>query len=168
MPETELWPRYWEHRPAYDRGDLSAGAYWQSVLGARTAPAARLLGELVSIDVASWLHPNHETLAAAARAGESGWRLAILSNAPFEVAGAIDELEWLSAFSPRLFSCRMGHVKPHADAFAFSLDALGAPAGAVWFFDDREANVAAAASAGIHAAVFEGASQIDAVCSAAG
>lgn len=162
-PEAELFPRYWEHRPAYDRGEISASAYWQSVLGLPAAPPAQLLGKLVATDAKSWLQPNRATLAAAARAALRGWQLAILSNAPFEIAAAIDRLDWLSAFSPRLFSCHIGEIKPHPDAFASALKALGAPPSAVWFFDDRESNVAAASRAGICATTFEDAAQIDAI-----
>ncbi len=86
-------------------------------------------------------------MAAAERAGHRGLRLAILSNAPAEVADEIDEAPWLAAFSRRFFSCRLKAVKPEAAAYRAVLDALGAEPGEVVFFDDRPANVAGAAAA---------------------
>ena len=45
---------YWEHRPAYDRGDLDGGAYWAAVartLGADGPPER--LGDLLRADASS-------------------------------------------------------------------------------------------------------------------
>lgn len=160
-PAEEFWKGYWRNRPAYDRADLPAVEYWSAVLGSRPSPEQ--LRRLVEIDVASWLHPNPETLAAASRAAGRGLRLALLSNAPTEVAASIDTQDWLHDFSPRLFSCRLGAVKPEPAVYAAVLEALGAPAGEVIFVDDRPANVEAARRAGIRAAVFAGPGQIDAL-----
>ncbi|HTW99966.1 MAG TPA: hypothetical protein VMD59_14380, partial [Acidimicrobiales bacterium] len=35
-----FWERYWLHRPAYDRGDLTTPQYWEAVLGEVPGPAA--------------------------------------------------------------------------------------------------------------------------------
>ena len=156
-PVDRLWPAYWEHRAAYDRGDLSAADYWSLVLG--SPPAAPRLRELVELDLASWLHPDRASLEAAARAAERGLRLAILSNAPVEVADAIDRQGWLAGFDPRLFSCRLRTVKPERAIYERVVGLLDA----IVFLDDRPANVAAALAAGLRAEVFTGAAQIDAV-----
>jgi putative hydrolase of the HAD superfamily len=52
--EAEFWESYWERRPSYDRGDVSAAEYMTSVLGSKVANAR--LEELVALDVASWLN----------------------------------------------------------------------------------------------------------------
>jgi putative hydrolase of the HAD superfamily len=155
------WPRYWEFRPGYDRGDLAVGDYWTKVLGSPPGPAQ--LRRLIEVDTLGWLHPNQATLAAASRAAARGWRLAILSNAPAEVAGAIDAQEWLAGFSPRLFSWQLRGVKPEPMAYELALKALKAGADEVVFFDDRPINVEAATRAGIRAHLFQDPSQLDGI-----
>ncbi len=161
----DLWPRYWEHRIAYDRADLTTEEYWTAVLGRR--PDGRALSELAELDIAAWLHPDHAVLAAARRAANAGLRLAILSNAPLDHAAVYDRMEWLAPFRPRLFSGRLGTVKPDPAIFQAALAALGAEPAEVTFLDDRAANVEGARAMGIHAERFEGAEQIDRIAAAA-
>ncbi len=155
----DFWQAYWTDRLAYDRADLSAEEYWTRMLG--YAPRPDQLGHLIAADTAGWLHPNRAVIAAAERAGERGLRLAILSNAPAEVAAGIDSAPWLAAFCQRFFSCRLRAVKPEAVAYRAVLDALGAEPSEVVFFDDRPANVAGAARVGIDARLFKTAAQLD-------
>lgn len=157
----EFWATYWQHRPGYDRGDTAVIDYWSAVLGFR--PERQKLARLIEVDVAGWLHTNADTLAATSRAAERGLRLAILSNAPHEVADAIDAAAWASAFSPRLFSARLGTVKPEREVYVKTLLALDVDPSQVTFFDDRPSNVSAATQAGMLAHVFTEAAQIDAV-----
>ncbi len=155
----DFWQAYWADRPAYDRADLSVKEYWTRLLGYPPPPGQ--LDDLIAADTAGWLHPNRAAIAAAERAGERGFRLAILSNAPAEVAGEIDDAPWLGAFARRFFSCRLRAVKPEAAAYRAVLDALGAKPEEVVFFDDRPVNVAGAAEVGIDARLFDQASQLD-------
>lgn len=154
-----LWPDYWANRPAYDRGDLTREQYWAAVLGYH--PSSAQLESLLSADISSWLHPNESCLAAALRASDRGLRLAVLSNAPVEVASAIDSQGWLSAFSPRIYSCMIRATKPEPAAYAAAVDLLGVTPSDIFFLDDRPANVSAAAEFGFRAAVFSGPAQID-------
>jgi putative hydrolase of the HAD superfamily len=131
----EFWATYWQHRPGYDRGDTTVIDYWSAVLGFR--PDRRKLARLIELDVAGWLHTNANTLAATWRAAERGLRLAILSNAPHEVADAVDAASWASAFSSRLFSSRLRAVKPERGVYLATLRALDADPSQVTFFDDR-------------------------------
>jgi putative hydrolase of the HAD superfamily len=157
----EFWSIYWDHRSGYDRGDVTAADYWTAVLGRRPGPES--LERLVACDTAGWLHPNHDALAAAARARARGLRLALFSNAPHEVADAIDRQEWLAGFHPRLFSCRLGAIKPEPAAYQKALTALHAAPGDVIFLDDRLPNVEAARAAGIRAELFVDPAQFDSV-----
>ncbi len=157
--ESSFWSAYWEHRGAYDRADLTALQYWTRVL--QRAPDEKQFGELIERDVASWLHVNEVAVAAAGRAGQRGYRLALLSNAPIEIADAIDRLPALTAFEPRLFSCRLREVKPNPAIYLEILDRLQARPEEIVFFDDRQVNVDAALSAGIRAHHFSSASQFD-------
>ena len=148
---------YWKHRPPYDRGDVTAADFWATV-----APETRR-ERLMELDVRIWLHPHLPSVAAMRAAGERGWRLALFSNAPVEVADAIDALEWLEPVERRFYSCRIGWVKPEPDAYRRVLDGLKAEPANVVFFDDRPDNVAAARAAGMIAHVFTDAAQIEAV-----
>jgi putative hydrolase of the HAD superfamily len=158
---SEFWAAYWKYRPGYDRGHTQVVEYWSAVLGRR--PPRRKLDRLIGRDVAGWLHPNPDTLAATERAGQRGLRLAILSNAPHEVADAIDDAAWFAAFSPRLFSCRLGMNKPESGIYVAALKALDASPEEVSFLDDRPDNVLAARRTGMRAQLFTESSQIDAI-----
>ncbi|MBV9659956.1 MAG: HAD family phosphatase [Acidimicrobiales bacterium] len=154
---------YWLNRPAYDRADLSALEYWTAVVG--QPPAGSTLVQMIEIDTAIWLHPNRASVTAAVGAARRGFRLALFSNAPIDVAAGIDRLEWLGPFERRFYSCRLRSVKPEPEAYRKVLTALGAAPGDVTFFDDRPANVDAAAELGIRAVLFEGPEQLLAVSS---
>ena len=145
---------YWEHRVAYDRGELDAAAYWATVVGAD--PGHRL-ERLVAVDVAGWLIADEASVDGARTAAlVRGWRLALLSNAPREVALAVDAQPWLAAWEPRLFSWALGTVKPEPEIYAAALERLGAAPEEVVFVDDRPANVEAATRAGIRAVAYAG------------
>lgn len=150
---------YWQHRPGYDRGDLSVGEYWARVLGG--PPAEGQLGELVRWDVAIWLHPHQPSVDAARRALDRGWQLALFSNAPVEVAAGIDALDWLDPFERRFYSCELRTIKPEPAAYRQVIGGLEADPADIVFFDDRPPNVEAAAALGIRAHVFTDARQID-------
>jgi len=157
----DFWEAYWVDRVAYDRADLTAADYWARLLHEMPDPAQ--LERLTRADAAGWLHPNRQSLAGVEAAGQRGLALAILSNAPIEVARSIDAAPWLAAFSERFFSCDLGAVKPEPASYLAVLERLGAPAEDVIFFDDRPANVAGAAALGIDARQFEHPAQFDSV-----
>jgi putative hydrolase of the HAD superfamily len=148
---------YWHHRLAYDRGDLTATEYWQLVAPDGDLPRLR------HFDVAIWLHPHQTSVDAAVRAGERGWHLALLSNAPVEVADAIDGLDWMQFVSHRFYSCRIREVKPAPQSYQHVLFSLKTEPDQVVFLDDRAANVEAAAALGMRAEVYTDPAQIDAL-----
>lgn len=152
---------YWKHRPAYDRADTTVEEYWTLVLGRR--PEREELQELIRWDVAIWLHPHQPSVEAVRRAAGRGWRLALFSNAPVEVAAGIDALEWLEPFERRFYSCKLRRIKPEPAAYQHVIGALAAAPGDIVFFDDRQPNVEAAGALGIRAQVFTDATQIDEV-----
>jgi putative hydrolase of the HAD superfamily len=160
-PGADFWTSYWNHRRPYDRGDLTATTYWTAVLGARPTPTH--LEAIIAADAASWIHANPLALDAASRAAERGLRLAIFSNAPLEIARAIDSREWLSEFSPRIYSCNLRTVKPERAAYLAVLKELDAHPNDVVFLDDRLENVIAARKVGIRAEVFTDPVQFDSV-----
>jgi putative hydrolase of the HAD superfamily len=148
----DFWVPYWRHRPGYDSGRLDSAGYWTHVLGKElTGTQVRRLQQM---DTVMWSRPSQPSLEAASQAASHGTRLAILSNAPAELADAFDRLPWLAPFAPRLFSGRLGIVKPDPAIFLAALDALQARPGDVSFIDDRPENVVAARHAGLRATLF--------------
>ncbi|MGA5407457.1 HAD family hydrolase [Streptomyces lavendulocolor] len=159
-PAPPFWDAYWRLRPPYDRGELTGPAYWREVgaaLGTRFDPAQ--VGALIDADLASWDAVDEEMVALVGELAATGWRLALLSNIPPELAGHYEERHtaWLRHFDVRAFSCRTGHAKPDPAAYAWCLRALAAPPRDVLFVDDREENVAAARAAGLRGVLFTGA-----------
>ena len=150
-----FWPAYWEHRPPYDAAAVSSASYWRQVaadLG--TSWSDERCAELVRIDVAGWLRPNIGVLGELADARGRGLRLALLSNAPHDLAVALRDTAWMSLFETMVFSCDLGAVKPDPPCYAAALDTLGAEPGEVLFVDDRPVNVDGAAAVGIRAGLF--------------
>lgn len=147
---------YWKYRLAYDHAKLDAHGYWQRVgesVG-RTFSAADI-ARLTSLDNDSWLDLNPGTVSLVEDvAASEGNRLALLSNAPAEVARAVMALPVAALFERCLFSCFLRLVKPDPAIFLAVLDRLGASAADVIFLDDRPENVAGAAEVGIRGVVF--------------
>jgi putative hydrolase of the HAD superfamily len=150
---------YWAHRQAYDRADLTARDYWTKTIGTRPGPDR--LRDLIGADQNIWTFPNHASVEAATRAQSRGWKLALFSNAPVEVAAAIDAQPWLEPFQPRFFSCHLRAVKPEPRAYQAVLRALRAEPGEIVFFDDRPPNVEEAVRIGIDARLFQNPVQFD-------
>jgi len=151
----ELRSGYWPLRPTYDGGTLSARDYWDTIasqLGTSLSDAQ--VAELSRLDIASWSHLHPGTLRLIDDLEAAGVRLALLSNAPDDMARVIESLPVAQHFEHLLFSCDLGAAKPGEACFHRALDRLGAPAAEVTFVDDRADNVAAAARLGMCAVHF--------------
>jgi putative hydrolase of the HAD superfamily len=144
--------QYWRWRRAYDLAELDGREYWTRIgagLG-RDYPDP-VTAELVRLDVASWLHLTAGTVALVEELAGAGHRLALLSNAPAEVAAAVAGLPLARHFEKLLFSCQLSCAKPDPRCFCLALDRLGARPAEVIFVDDLQGNVAAAAELGMPA-----------------
>ncbi|GAB2837131.1 HAD-IA family hydrolase [Lentzea nigeriaca] len=141
----EFWDAYWAHRPAYDRGDVTAEEYW-----ARVGHPP-----LVELDVQSWSRVDDEMVALLGELHAAGRRIALLSNIPEDHARNFERThEWLDLFEVRGFSCRIGHAKPELEAFEWCREQLGG--GDILFVDDKLENVRAAERAGMRGHHFTG------------
>jgi putative hydrolase of the HAD superfamily len=151
----DLSAAYWAERDLYDAGVVDAEQYWTRIGGrvGRVFEPDRIR-KLVDMDVRSWLALNPATLTATASLAARGYRLAILSNAPRELAAALRDLPELASFHPKLFSAELKTTKPDQGAYRAVLAALEASADQVAFVDDRPVNVTAAELLGIHGVVF--------------
>lgn len=155
MSPEDFDAAYWRERLAYDRGDTDVSAYFQAVAGRPLEPA--LIEQLSAIDVEGWCRANEHVLGAIEEArGRRDYDLAVLSNAPVEIARALDREAWMARFTPRLFSCDLGEIKPDAACFKAALEALSAGPDEVVFVDDTIANVEGAAAVGIQALHYRG------------
>ncbi|MDH6628334.1 putative hydrolase of the HAD superfamily [Streptomyces sp. LBL] len=156
-----FWRAYWNERTPYDAGAISARNYWGRVssrVGVTwSTDQIRMLGRL---DIASWLSPDAEMLELLPQLSEKSLHLAILSNAPHELATAVEKLDWVAPFNPLIFSCRLGVTKPDRRCYESAIRLLDIAANEVLFIDDRQENVSGAAAIGMQSALFCGALQL--------
>jgi putative hydrolase of the HAD superfamily len=146
---------YWRWRRAYDLAELDASGYWRQVgrgLGRGFSEAK--ISELIRLDSASWLRLQAGTVALIEDLAAAGRPLALLSNAPGELAEAIGGLPVSAYFGHLLFSCQLKLAKPDPECYNRALARLGASAEDVIFIDDRAENVAAAAALGLRSVHF--------------
>jgi putative hydrolase of the HAD superfamily len=79
----------------------------------------------------------------------AGHRLALLSNAPADVAEAVSRLPVAAYFEHLIFSCFLKSAKPDPECFNSALAVMGAEPGEVTFVDDRADNIVGAAQVGL-------------------
>ena len=92
-PVPALMEVYWAWRRAYDLAELDAPGYWRQVgraLGRGYGEAE--IAELIRLDQATWLRLQAGTVALIEQLAAAGRPLALLSNAPDELADTITEL----------------------------------------------------------------------------
>jgi putative hydrolase of the HAD superfamily len=155
VPVPVFRDAYWAHRLDYDRGELDGTTYWQKVAaGAGRSFTAAQIAELIRLDIASWLHLRPGTVTLIEDLAAAGHRLALLSNAPAEVAVVVADLPVAAHFEYCAFSCFLGSVKPEPECYRAVLAMLGAAPGEVVFLDDRPDNVAGARALGIRGVHF--------------
>ena len=154
-PVAAFEAAYWRYRLDYDRAALDVTAYWQRVaedLGRSYSDAE--ISELSRLDTASWLTLQPGTVDLITGLAAAGQRLALLSNAPADVAGAVQDLPLASHFEHLVFSCALKSAKPDPECFLATLALLDAQPGDVVFLDDRPDNVAGAAALGLRSIQF--------------
>jgi putative hydrolase of the HAD superfamily len=150
--------RYWEHRPAYDRG-LDARGYWSRVMGTELSDDATVR-RLIELDMDSWSELNGDTLEILREVHSRGIELSLLSNAPHELADLLTGHPALERFEHLLFSARLGVMKPDPAVFAAALQTISRKPDQVLFIDDRPVNVEGARAAGLHALLFTSAAEL--------
>jgi putative hydrolase of the HAD superfamily len=155
-----LLDAYWEWRRAYDLAELDAPGYWRQVgrsLGRGYGEAE--IAELTRLDRAAWLRLQAGTVALIEDLAVAGLPLALLSNAPDELAEAISALPIAAHFGHLIFSCQLKSAKPDPECYGRALATMGARPDEVIFLDDRSENVAAAAALGLRSVHFTGPSE---------
>jgi putative hydrolase of the HAD superfamily len=156
-----FWQAYWDHREDYDAGRSDAGDYWATVLaecGEILTP--HTLDRLISLDVASWLHPNQETIELLDDLAMQGTNMALLSNCPRELAAALETLPWLDKLSRKFYSSHLSMVKPSPEIYLTVAKLIGVEPSKCVFVDDRPANVSGAEQANMQGIVFTDATRL--------
>jgi len=147
---VETW---FEHRLAYDRGELTAEEYWRRTGVADGTP----LEEILAADADAWSRCDPALLAWLPALRAAGLRTALLSNMPREQwAGLSPAFAWLSDLDQLTLSFELGAAKPDERVYRHCLSELGVEAHEAVFVDDRAENVAAARALGMHAVQYAG------------
>jgi putative hydrolase of the HAD superfamily len=168
---VDLLPALWErHRGPYDRGDLSAEAYWSMLAkDAHTEIGPDQLKEICQLDLAMWSKVNSEMVGWAHRLASAGMKVGLLSNMhPAMVAHCRENFAWLNSFDFVTFSGEARMIKPDPAIYQHTLRGLGVTASEALFLDDREINVQAARALGIAAIRVQSMAQLRSDLQAAG
>lgn len=154
-----LWSR---NRDLYDRGDMSPEAYWSKF----AEDAGRVLGtaelqELNQRDVAMWSRPNPLMLAWLQDLLAAGVKTAILSNMHATmIKHARQNFRWLGWLDWQTLSAEVRSIKPEPAIYEHCLRGLGVAATESLLIDDREVNLIAARSLGMHGIQYKSVAQL--------
>ncbi|MBN2736555.1 MAG: HAD family phosphatase [Spirochaetales bacterium] len=143
---------YFRYRDEYDRGDISAREYWNMILpNSANQSRFKTIDELVRLDNRSWSDVNQAVLDWALGFKKKGYKLALLSNMPFEFHEYIKErFDWLDKFDPLVLSYKLGVTKPNEEIFDYCLGKMGIKAEEALFIDDNPKNIFGASRIGLN------------------
>jgi putative hydrolase of the HAD superfamily len=153
LSEDILHREYWAYRHAYDRGDLTAEAYWNKIAtGAGIILTPIQITEVIAADVDYWSTLNPPMLTWAQRLQQAGIRTGILSNMPDAMSiGLLKKYEWLDAFSHLTWSHALNLAKPEPAIYLHAAQGLHTPPENILFIDDKPENIDAALAIGMQA-----------------
>ncbi|AXQ53380.1 MULTISPECIES: HAD-IA family hydrolase [Streptomyces] len=143
-----FWAAFDRHRPAYNISTDAAG-YWELVAADLEADWDHAHRQrLWSLDIGYCLNP-HEPTVRLARRLHGRVPLAVLSDAPADLARALDGSPGMAAFDTLFFSCDLKVTKPDRAAYEAVLRVTGARPEHTLFIDDKERNTEGAARVGL-------------------
>jgi putative hydrolase of the HAD superfamily len=154
-----LWEK---NRGAFDRGDISAEAYWTALAAdAGSGIDDDQLLQIYEWDIEMWANVNAQMVQWLRRLRQGGIKTGLLSNMhPAMITHLRENFDWLDLFDFMTFSAEVRLIKPDAAIYNHTLRGLGAKAEETLFIDDREINVQAAQDLGIHAVQFRSIDQL--------
>jgi HAD superfamily hydrolase (TIGR01509 family) len=145
----------------FDRGRIEPDAL-AARISARTGYPERNLRALIAA-IPDHLTPMPASVALLEQVRDAGHRLALLSNMPLPYAAHLEARHaCFSWFEARVFSGRVGLMKPERAMFEHAREALALDLGHALFIDDHAVNVDAARACGWQALHFENAAQCEA------
>ena len=162
-----LWER---NRGPFDRGDLTAEAYWSMLAhDAGTEIGPGQMEEICQLDLAMWSNVDSNMVEWARLLGSSGMKVGLLSNMhPDMVTHCRKHFSWLNRFDFVTFSGEVKLIKPDPAIYEHTLRGLGVTAAETLFLDDREINIQAARALGIAAIRVQSMAQLRSDLHAAG
>jgi putative hydrolase of the HAD superfamily len=150
LSEELLHQGYWSHRHAYDRGDLTAEAFWNNAATTKLSPAQ--LDQLLAADVDYWGQLNPPMIEWAQRLQRANIPTGILSNMPDAMETGLRALHpWIEAFDHHTWSHALNLAKPELAIYRHAAEGLNTPPANILFLDDRAENIEAALAAGMQA-----------------
>lgn len=154
-----LWEK---NRGAFDRGDITAEAYWTAMAQDTGAGIdAEQLNKVHQWDIEMWANVNAQMVAWLRQLRRAAIKTALLSNMhPAMISHLRDNFDWLDLFDFKTFSAEVRLIKPDRAVYEHTLRGLGAKAEQTLFVDDREINVRAARELGIRALQFHSIGQL--------
>jgi putative hydrolase of the HAD superfamily len=154
-----LWDK---NRGAFDRGDITAEAYWTALAEDAGVEIDReQLDLLCRWDVEMWSRVNLEMVRWLGLLRQGGIKTGLLSNMhPAMITYLRENFDWLELFNFVTFSAEVRLIKPDPAIYEHTLRGLGVRAKETLFVDDREINVLAARELGIHAFQFRSVAQL--------
>jgi putative hydrolase of the HAD superfamily len=160
-PRTFL-PIYLETRAPYDRGDLLPDEYWRKFAAqAGVKIAADTIEQARQLDLELWSHINDGMILWVQQLHDAGFKTAILSNMPTDMATHVREnFAWISHFDQHVFSGEVRSVKPEPEIYQHCIEVLGVQPSEALFIDDRDVNLEQARAAGIRGIRFQSVEQL--------
>lgn len=136
---------YAEGRDLWDGGG-SAEEYWGPFLERLgVEPSDELIAEVVATDLAQWLPLRDGARRILQDCRAAGQRVVVLSNAPVEMAAAMESAAWRGDVDALFVSGPLRLMKPDPAIYHHVADRIGEH---LAFVDDREPNVVAARALG--------------------
>ena len=145
---------------AFERGDISAEAYYEFFCSQTGTRPDRTALELAGSDIFEPMGPSIGLMETLSQAGH---RLGLLSNVgpvhwDFIRNGRFPPIP--GCFETLVLSYEVRSVKPEPDIYRRAISQAGVPAEEIFFVDDRKENVAGALKAGIDAVLYTSAAQL--------
>ena len=159
----EVFYTLWEAtRDIYDRGDVSPEEYWLKLAAqANTSIDREQIETLRRIEVEIWSNFDRGMLDWASQLRAKGVKTGLLSNMPNDMVIHLrTNCAWMEDFTFKTFSSEVRVIKPDAAIYEHTLRGLGVSASEALFIDDREVNISAARTLGIHAIQFRSIAQL--------
>lgn len=152
LEEVRFHQSYWQHRDAYDRGDLTGPAYWKLIAAEAGLPAlsSEDLNSLLDADTDLWTDLNLPMAEWAQSLHRAGIPTGILSNMPDAMElGVRRKHPWLDDFDHRTWSHRLNTAKPDPAIYRHAAQGLAQSPFNILFLDDKLENIEAAHNAGM-------------------
>jgi len=160
-PQSFL-PIYLKTRAPYDRGDVLPGAYWEKFAAqAGVTIDDRTVEQLRQVDVDMWSRPNEPMIRWLQELHAAGFKTAILSNMPTDMADHVrKKFAWIAHFDHQIFSAEVRSVKPEPAIYRHAIATLGVKPSEALFIDDREENLEQARAIGVRTIRFQSVEQL--------